>query len=388
MKKLLAAVLAAAMLFTACSSANSQSSDTSSQTQTETTQNQSDVYTPSSQLTYVDSVELVYAQNFTIDNYNDGYQLITILGEDKFLIVPEGQSVPEDLAEDVTPLCQPFDNVLVSSTPVMSLINAMGALDKVSLTTTDVDSWYIPEVVDAMNSSKISYIGDYDAPDFEAITAAQPPVSFFSAMLDSVPEVAEKLDELGVPYILDQSSYEPEPLARVEWVKLYGAMFDMEEEAQKVFDEQVEYVNSLPETSTDKTVAIFYVTSSGKLYARNAGDYMVKMTEMAGGNYIFPDLEPEETGTTVMEMEDFYASAKDADYIIYVWSLGGKPATVEDMTERVSLIKDFKAAQEGNVWCTTADFFQISNTIGYIVKDMNAVFNGESADIKYLTHLQ
>ena len=35
-----------------------------------------------------------------------------------------------------------------------------------------------------------------------------------------------------------------------------------------------------------------------------------------------------------MELEAFYDKAKDADYIIYIWSMGGKPETLEAFAER------------------------------------------------------
>ena len=44
-------------------------------------------------------------------------------------------------------------------------------------------------------------------------------------------EVLAKLDELGIPYIADSQHLENHPLGRVEWVKLVGALLDMEEEA-------------------------------------------------------------------------------------------------------------------------------------------------------------
>ena len=45
---------------------------------------------------------------------------------------------------------------------------------------------------------------------------------------------------------------------------------------------------------------------------------------MAGGEYIFSDLNTDKTGTQEMNIESFYEKAKDADYVIYIWSLGGK----------------------------------------------------------------
>ena len=42
-----------------------------------------------------------------------------------------------------------------------------------------------------------------------------------------------------------------------------------------------------------------------------------------------------------------------------------------------------KAVKEGNVWCTTPDFFQISNTIGNIINDMNSVFSADASADKF-----
>ena len=45
----------------------------------------------SKELTYTDSTKLLYAQKFTIDNYEGGYALITVADDGRFLVVPEGK---------------------------------------------------------------------------------------------------------------------------------------------------------------------------------------------------------------------------------------------------------------------------------------------------------
>ena len=47
------------------------------------------------------------------------------------------------------------------------------------------------------------------------------------------------------------------------------------------------------------------------------------------------------------------------------------------------VLADMKAVKEGNVWCTTPDFFQISNTIGNIINDMNSVFSADASADKF-----
>lgn len=339
-------------------------------------------------LTYTGSMELDYANQFRVDYYDGGYSLITLVDGAQVLVVPEGASTPEGLAEDVIVVNQPLSDMLISSTPTTSLINAIGRLDTIKYTTNDLDSWYIDEVKAAMEAGELTYIGSYKEPDFEVLAAEPPTFSVFSTMLDSVPDVADKLDELGIEYIRDYATYEDHPLARVEWVKLYGALLGEEEAAQAAYDEQKQLVESLGDTETGASCVMFYITSKGTLHVRNGSDYMARMLELAGGEYALSDFNPDMTGAEQMEMEEFYSRAADADYIIYIWSLGGKPETLADFTAKWELLSEFKAVKDGNVYCTTPDYFQITNTLGDMIVDMNTMLTGSDAPMEYLFKLQ
>ena len=87
-----------------------------------------------------------------------------------------------------------------------------------------------------------------------------------------------------------------------------------------------------------------------------------------------------------MELEAFYDKAKDADYIIYIWSMGGKPETLDAFVERASILADMKAVKDGNVWCTTPDYFQIQNTIGSMINDIRLMLEADDSTDK-LTYL-
>lgn len=369
---------------------------------TNTTSNEtSDANQYDGKLEFDHTMELKYAKLFKVDYYKGGYKMLTVTNRDedtsvvdketKILLVPDGMSTPADIDSNVMVLKAPVTNMLVSSTPVTSLMNASGCLSNISLVNYDRDEWYIDEVKQAFDDNKLTYVGKYQDPDYELIVAGAPNLVIYSTMLSSVPEVAAKLKELGINYILDQSTYETEPLGRVEWAKFYGALCDKEDGANKVFNEQEEYITKLSNVeNSGKKVAVFYITSKGKLYVRNGGDYLAKMVNMAGGNYIFSSLNPEKTGTQTMEMETFYETAKDADYIIYIWSLGGKPSTLDDFIGYNSTFSDLKAVKEGNVWCTTPDFFQITDTIGSMVNDINLMLNADdnTTQLTYLKKLQ
>jgi len=333
-------------------------------------------------------MELLYAESFSVDLCQNGCALITMRGGERFLVVPESLRVPEDAPPDAVILKLPLVNVLISSTPAMSLINAIGALDAVTMTTTDLDSWYLPGVREAMKAGDLRYVGHYTEPDYETIYAKKPSLAVFSSMLDSSPEVAEKLTELDVTLLRDLSTYEKHPLARVEWVKLYGLLFAKEAEASAVFNAQVEAVNAAGYgASPDISVAVFYITSKGEIMTRHSDDYLVKMIELAGAKYVFDALSPGETGIFKMEQELFYAGAKDADIIIYIHNMGQKPESIARLVELKPSLADFRAVKNKTVWCTTPDFFQAADKIGDIIADMRAVFTAEEEELTYLFRL-
>lgn len=336
-------------------------------------------------LVFDHKMELKYATRFSVDYYKGGYKLAKIGDDTTLLIVPEGMSVPAEAPEGAMILQQPVTNILVSSAPTTALINAIGALDAITMTTSDTNSWYIQNVKDALASGAMTYIGSYKTPDYEQITAADVKFAIFSSMLTE--DVEAQLQQLGVQILLDRAAEEAHPLARVEWMKLYGAIFNKESEADALVQQQAALVEDLAKLEqSGKTVAIFYITSDGTLYARNAGDYLTKMVELAGGSYVMPDMSSDKAGSTKLDPEAFYTSAKDADYILYIWSNGGKPATVEELLTRSAVLSDMKAVQEGNVWCTSADFFQITNQLGDMIGDLHNMLSAD-ASVDQFDHL-
>ena len=90
-----------------------------------------------------------------------------------------------------------------------------------------------------------------------------------------------------------------------------------------------------------------------------------------------------------MQMEEFYNGAKDADFIIYNSSIDGGVSSIEELLDKCKLLEDFKAVQEGNVWCTTNDMYQQSMSIGYMIEDIHNMLLGEGEkDMRYLFRLE
>ena len=346
----------------------------------------------SAELVYEDSMELLYAEKFSVDYYTDGFALVTINGSERYLVVPEGESSPEDLAEDITVLYQPLDRIYLVASAVMDMFISMDALDVIRFTGTKADSWYLEEAKEAVEAGDILYAGNYSAPDYEQILAEGCDLAIENTMVYHTPEVKEQLEKFGIPVLVDYSSYEADPLGRTEWVKLYGLLAGREEEAEEAFARQQDAFAAIGDAEdTGKTVAFFYITSSGEVNVRKASDYLPKMIELAGGHYVFSDLGAEDdtaSATVNMQMEEFYAGAKDADYIIYNSTIDGELSSVEDLFGKSELLKNFRAVQEGHVFCTTRDLYQSSMELGTMIADIHGMLNGEEESLTYLYRLE
>ena len=346
----------------------------------------------SRELVYEDSMELLYAEKFAVDYYTGGFSLVTINGNERYLVVPEGSEAPGDLDGDITVLYQPLDEIYLVASAVMDMFISMDALDTLNFTGTKADGWYLEEAREAVESGQILYAGKYSAPDYERILAEGCDLAIENTMVYHTPEVREQLEKFDIPVLVDYSSYEEEPLGRTEWVKLYGLLTGRTEEARAAFDsEQAAFASIGDAADTGKTVAFFYITSNGEVNVRRSSDYLPKMIELAGGTYLPQNLgEDEDTrsSTISMQMEEFYAAAREADYIIYNSAIDGELSSVEELLGKSELLEEFKAVREGQVYCTTRDLYQSSMELGTITADIHGMLNGEEDGLVYLYRLK
>ena len=333
-------------------------------------------------LTYEKSVTFDYARCLAIDQYEGGYSLVDVFDDAKYLVVPEGSSVPKELDDSIRIIQLPLQHLYLGATAVMSLFDAIDALDHVSMTALKESGWTVENAAKRMREGKLVYAGKYNTPDYELILAQGCELAIESTMIYHTPDVKEMLEELGVPVLVDRSSYESNPLGRTEWIKLYGVLTGKEEAANAFFEKQKESVAELENySSTGKVAAFFYLTTDGKVVVRSSTDYVPSMIKMAGGVYAFDGVVDEDGKTSVsMTMESFYEKARDADYIIYNASIDSSVKTIEDLIKKDEVLKEFKAVKNGACYTTGSSMYQRTDVIANMILDFHKVFTGQDTD--------
>ena len=342
-------------------------------------------------LSLTGSLELKYAKEFKVDFYEDSeknrYNFITIGSGDLEQSFLQSCSDAASQYETIK-----TDKTYLVSTSVMDLIASIGALDSIRLSGTKKEDWSIEEAKKAMESGSLLYAGKYSAPDYELLLSEGCNFAIENTMIYHNPEVYEKLKSLGITVMIERSSYESDPLGRLEWVKLYGVIYNKLDEATALFDEQEKRVNEVKaKEKTGKSVAVFSINSNGTVTVRRNGDYISSMIDLAGGIYVPKGLTDEEDSnlsTMNITVEDFYAGAKDADLLIYNGTIEGNIDRKKELTEKMPLLGEFKAFKSGMIYCLPESFFQQSTSAADFIEDVNNILEGDTKKLSFLYRLE
>jgi len=359
-------------------------------------------------LSFEKSLPLSYARQLKIDEYipdisvgadssksseinqKSSIYIVTVSGTDRYLLLPQDCSVPKNLPSQVTVIRTPVTNAYLCASSAMALWNRLGSLDSIKFSAIQKKDWYVPEAARAMEEGKILYAGKYNAPDFELLLKENCSLAIESTMIYHTPQIKEKLESLGIPVFVDKSSYEENPLGRMEWIKLYGLMCKKQEQAEDFFQKQVARIetNTTSQKIPPKSVSFFYITSNGMVVIRGSEDYIVKMIEMAGGEYAFKNTRKSSSPSVTISMEQFYSQCASSDILIYNSSIDNTLHSKADLLSKSPLFADFKAVQNNEVWMTGKYLYQATDRIGDMILDLRAIITGQTEQMSFLERVE
>ncbi|MBR3309038.1 MAG: ABC transporter substrate-binding protein [Lachnospiraceae bacterium] len=399
----MAVLLAMCLVLTACGSSEKQPAGSGAQNEESTaasdnsgegSKSSSGTLKPAPEiagLTLESTMEKEYATEFDVFYYSDGFKVLSVSDGRQYLLVPEGKEAPAETG-DLFILQAPLDHTYLAATSAMALILAIDAGNYVTLTGTNASGWFIPEAAEMVNNGQMVYAGKYSEPDYELLIDSGCNLAIESTMILHTPKVQEMIEKMDIPVFIDRASYESHPLGRTEWVKLYGAMYDKEEAAETMFAEKSQIVKDMENfKNTEKTVAVFNVKTDGTVQIRSPKDYIATMVELGGARYAFRDIatNSDTSSTLNISMEEFYATAVDADYLVYNGTIAEPIKSMDELYALSELFKDFKAVKEGNVWCTGNNMYQATDIVGEFILDINhMVTDGDESSMTFITKVQ
>ena len=323
-----------------------------------------------------------YSDSFRVEYLDNGCKLVTDGEGMRILLVPRGKDVPKGVKADKV-VNFPVKNVMAASTTQVGPMIKLGVLSSLKAVTTPAEEWNTHAVKKAMEQGLVKYVGGsgMGQPDYEKIKVINPDIVFAYTGPYGQQDIIEKLNEIGINSAVNNEYLEAHYLGRMEWIKFMGAFFDKELEAEKIFNDaikEIDLISSKVLGLREPKVA-WGSSYKGIMYIPNAGSYVGKWIDMAGGDYVFKHVGVGKSFSAALSMEEFYVKAKDADILVYSSAVNYmQNPTVKGIVEENPLLADLKAVKNGNVWVYSADWWETIPEADRFIKDIAAVFHPEA----------
>jgi len=220
----------------------------------------------------------------------------------------------------------------------------------------------------------------YDAAlDYETILKLKPDLVLTYAVSSAEPSYLLKLKGLGIRTAVIHEHLESHPLARAEYIRLFGLLTGRSLQADSLFnDVRDRYLSLVATTATPKKVLV-NIPYADQWYIPGGDNYMTRLIRDAGGEVL--GAAPGEFESSVISVEKAFEYAQEAD----VWLNPGWCSTKDQLRSVHPLFADFPVLAKpvwNNTKLTTPGGGNAFWETGparpdLILEDLRAIFTGE-----------
>ena len=199
-----------------------------------------------------------------------------------------------------------------------------------------------------VQSGEVAEVGSGPTLSLENVVALKPDL-VMSFATGGGHDDYERINALGLPLMLTSEWQEDSPLAKTEWIKLYGELFGMKALADSIFEQSknlyLQAVNGGASDAVDGGSCprvLVGMSYGGVWYAPGGNSYTARLIKDAGGCYLWASDTSRELQ---FSLEEIMLVADSAD----VWVNPGMFATSEDLLASEPRVKYIKAFKEKRV---------------------------------------
>ena len=189
-----------------------------------------------------------HAEGFSIKKYN-GFSIVKVSNaypeaKDNYTYVlhKKGVQIPDSL-QQFTSIEIPIKKVIVTSTTHIPALESLGVENTLIgfPTTQYISSEKTRTLIDA---GKVRDLGSNQGLNTEVILDIQPDV-IVGFSVDGDIKTYKNLEKNGQKIIFNGDWTEKTPLGKAEWIKFFGALYDLDEKATKIFNSIEKEYNSI-----------------------------------------------------------------------------------------------------------------------------------------------
>lgn len=301
-----------------------------------------------------------YAKGFDV-SYHDGYKIVTVFepghapGSKRmaaFVLIPRGtrHSLP-NVPAGSTVIETPVRRVILRSASHVPFFSMLGLVDRIVGIT---QGKYVndPEVSDLIRRGRIVEVGVGSGMaaqfDVERIFSLHPDLVLSWWTNNPAYAAHIKAQEAGLPIGLLSDYEESSALGRTEWIKFIAAFFDVEAEAERVFNDiEHRYLAMAAKTRQvrHRPTVLYGNSYRGSWYIAGGKSYFANLVRDAGGEYVWAD--DNSTGSRPVNAETSLIRGRNADYWL---TQNQNHCSLASIAAEDSRYKLFRSFQVGRVY--------------------------------------
>ena len=322
-------------------------------------------------------VSVEYSTSFSVEYITDDVLLVSDAENQRFLLVPRGQEAPAG-HEDALIVYTPVERVLFSSSTQFGMLVPFDIWNNMGGLVSNPTDWPFPELNERIADGSIVYVGNSMGSelDYELIQELNPELSFVYSGPSAQTDLMLKLDELGLPYAVDNEYMEATHQGRMEWIKFLAPFFGKTGEAVEYVDAMFGRLADMESRieGADKPKVAWGRVDGGVARVVGADSYVAKMLDSVGCEYLFSHIEG--NGTVQISTEEFYDAVMDADIWIYSvtpTSMSGYDALLEIQP----IMADVPCVINKQVWQIGVNYYSFTAEIDYQVIELASIIHPE-----------
>lgn len=294
----------------------------------------------------------LYARGFSLSDC-DGYKILDIRNPwdtlrllHRYLLVPKGAAIPDSMPQG-TLLRTPLGRVAVYASQHCAVMSRLGVEGNVAGI---CDAYYVADTVvkKRLKQGEIVDLGSSFLPDMERLVSLSAEAIILSPYKDGS---YGKTGELGIPLVEIADYMENSPLARAEWIKVFGALFDCGALADSAFSVTCSRYDSLAAmaaVAVERPTLFCELKTGGVWYQPCGESYMAALYRDAGIDYLWSDTPG--TGSLSLSFEEVLSRAVHADLWVFKYADETRDRRLSDLAREFAPYSGFDAFKNGGVW--------------------------------------
>lgn len=345
-----------------------------------------------------------YSEHFVIEQF-EGYSKLTVKNpwqgaKNKnfiYFIGKDRSMMPRDTDESNI-IISPVKSIICTSTTHISMIDTLGGIEFIRAVSGS-DYVYNRKIQRMISADKIVDIGYESGYNTELIYSLNPDVVLVYGVGSESAPAFTRLKNMGVPVLYIADYLEQHPLARAEWIKVYGELLRKRDEAQKIFrglrDDYTSLARMIKNSERGREVVMLGLPFKDKWFVSPGNSYISKLIEDAGGQYLWSDRKSDIS--IPMSLEAVCREGIKAD----IWLNTGTAGSLDDILSVDSRLAELPILSgEARVYNNNRrlnrmggnDYWE-SGTLNphIILKDMASIINPElfpNHELYYYNRLQ